>query len=61
MLKNLYRIMKKISLSFCMLYGYNLLVPYKAIIPINIITILTLTLFSYPALFILITIKILIY
>ena len=61
MLKKLYKLLKKLSLSFLILYGYNILVPYKAIIPINLITVLLLTVFSYPALFILIIIKLLIY
>lgn len=61
MLKKIYKILKKLSLSFLILYGYNILVPYKAIIPINMITVLIITVFSYPALFIFIIIKLLIY
>ena len=61
MLKKLYKLLKKISISFFLLYGYNLLVPYKAIIPINIFTITIITIFSYPGLLILITIKLMIY
>lgn len=61
MLKKIYKIMRKLSLSFLMLYGYNILVPYRAIIPINLITVLLLTIFSYPALLMLIIVKLLIY
>ena len=61
MLKKLYKFLKNIVISFFMLYSYNVLVPAKAIIPINIITVLLMTLFKLPALLILIIIKILIY
>lgn len=61
MIKKLYKLLKKISLSFLMLYGYNILVPFRAIIPINIITIFLITIFSYPALITLIIIKLLMY
>ncbi|MBR3898225.1 MAG: pro-sigmaK processing inhibitor BofA family protein [Bacilli bacterium] len=61
MLKKLYKFFKNITLSFFMLYGYNILVPAKAIIPINLITITLMTIFKLPALLILIMIKILIY
>ncbi len=61
MLKKLYKFLKNIILSIFMLYGYNVLVPAKAIIPINIITILIMTILKIPALIILIMIKLLIY
>ena len=61
MLKKILTYSKRIIMSFFMLYGYNLLVPAPAIIPINYITLVTITLFNIPALIILITIKILIF
>lgn len=61
MLNKLIKLLKKIIVSFFILYGYNLIVPMKAIIPINIITVSLLTLFNFPALICLIIIKILIY
>ncbi len=54
-------ILKKILAAFFMLYGYNILVPAVAIIPINIITIVILTIFSLPGLIFLIIIRLLIY
>ena len=61
MLKKLYKFFKNITISFFMLYGYNVLVPAKAIIPINLITISLMTIFKLPALLILIMIKLLIF
>lgn len=54
-------ILKKILAAFFMLYGYNILVPAVAIIPINIITLVILTIFSLPGLIFLIIIRLLIY
>ena len=53
--------MKKVIVSFFMLYGYNLLVPASAIIPINLITVMLITIFSLPALLALIAIKLTVY
>lgn len=61
MLTKLIKLFKKIIVSFFVLYGYNLIVPMKAIIPINIITVSLITLFNFPALIGLIIIKILIF
>ncbi len=61
MIKRIIKYIKKLIMSFFMLYGYNLIVPARAIIPINIITVLLLTIFSVPVLIILIIVKLLIY
>lgn len=61
MIKKIYKLFKNITVSFFILYGYNLLVPAKAIIPINIITVSLTTLLNFKALLILIIIKIMIY
>lgn len=61
MLNKLIQIFKKLLLSFFMLYGFNIIVPSAAIIPINIVTILLLTVFGLPALIFLIIIKVLVY
>ena len=53
--------LKKILLSFFILYGYNILVPSAAIIPINIITVIVISFFNIPGLLFLIIIKLLIY
>lgn len=55
------KIIKKITLGFLILYGYNLLVPARAIIPINIVTVAITTILTIPGLIILIIIKLLIY
>ena len=61
MTKKLYNFFKKIIVSFFMLFGYNILVPATAIIPINVITVLLITFFNLPVLFILIILKLTIY
>lgn len=61
MLNKLVKIIKKIIVSFFLLYGYNVIVPIEAIIPINIITVILVTIFNFPALICLIIVKILIY
>ncbi len=61
MINKLYKFMKKVIVSFFMLYGYNLLVPASAIIPINLITVMLITIFSLPALLALIAIKLTVY
>lgn len=61
MIKKLYKLIKQLSLSFLLLYGYNILVPFRAIIPINVITLFLITVFSYPALITLIIIKLMMY
>ena len=62
MLKKFLKIIKKIIFSAFLLYGYNILaLPINVIIPINIITILIITILGIPALFALILIHVLIY
>jgi len=61
MLNKLTQILKKLVVGFLMLYGYNVIVPAAAIIPINIITVLLLTIFGLPALIFLIIIRVLVY
>lgn len=61
MLSKLGKVLKRILVGFLMLYGYNILVPAAAIIPINIITVLTMTILGIPGLFVLIVIRLLVY
>ncbi len=61
MLDRITNILKKIIVGFLMLYGYNLLVPSAAIIPINVITVILLTIFGLPGLIFLIIIKLIVY
>ena len=55
------KILKKITMGFFILYGYNILVPAKALIPINLITVTITTILGIPGLLILLIIKLLIY
>ncbi len=62
MLKKIFNIIKKIVVSAFILYGYNLLVgPLNLYIPINIITVLLLTIFGIPALISLIVILLIVF
>ena len=61
MLSLITKIIKKITVGFFILYGYNILVPAKALNPINLITVTITTLFGIPGLIILLIIKLLIY
>ena len=60
-LNKLFKILKRIVASFFMLYGYNVIAPATAIIPINIITVILITFFSIPALIFLIIIRLVVY
>ncbi|MBR2588257.1 MAG: pro-sigmaK processing inhibitor BofA family protein [Bacilli bacterium] len=60
-MKKIIKCVRKTIMSFLILYGYNILVPARAIIPINIITVFLITLFNIAGLILLITIKLLIY
>ncbi len=61
MLNKFTQILKKLVVGFLMLYGYNIIVPAAAMIPINIITVILLTIFGLPALIFLIIIRVLVY
>lgn len=52
MLKKIFNLLKKIVVSAFALYGFNLLVsPLNLIIPINLITVGSLSLLGLPAIF----------
>lgn len=62
MMKKMVFIIKKFFLGFFILYGYNLLgVQFNCIIPINIVTILLVSIFGTPALMSLIFLYLIIY
>lgn len=51
MLKQIFKIIKKIIMSVFLLYGYNLIAaPLGFIIPINLITVSLISLLGIPAL-----------
>lgn len=62
MLKKIYQFLKKIIFSSFFLYGYNLLAsPLNLFIPINVFTVLILSILGIPALFGFIVIKLIIF
>lgn len=62
MLKLIFKIIKRIVVSSFLLYGYNLIVqPLGIMIPINVITVGSLTILGIPALLCLIFIMIFIF
>lgn len=62
MIRLIGNIIKKIVVSTFLLYGFNLIVaPLNIIIPINIITVLAISVLGLPALFSFLIILILIY
>ena len=51
MLKKIFSVLKKVVFYSFLLYGYNLLVnPLNLMVPINVITVLALSIFGVPAL-----------
>lgn len=62
MVKKVLNILKKIVISGFLLYGYNLIsAPLNIMIPINVITVLCLTVLGVPALFAFILIHIILF
>lgn len=56
MLKKIFQVLKKIVFSMLLIYGYNLIaVPLGILVPLNILTILYVSIFGVPALLSLIT------
>jgi len=51
MLRKFFSFFKKILFSIFLLYGYNLIASsFNVVIPINVITVLTIAIFGIPAL-----------
>ncbi len=62
MLKKIFKFMRKVIFSFFFLYSYNLIAsPLNLIVPINIITVLAISILGVPAIFSFIIILLLIY
>lgn len=62
MIKKLFLIIKKVTISFFLLYTFNIIIqPLNFIIPINYITVLSISFFGIPALLSLITLSIFIF
>ena len=59
-MKNIVNLLKKIIISGFLLYGYNLIaVNFNMILPINVITLFSVTFLGTPALFALVLFRIL--
>ena len=59
-MKNIVSLIKKIIISGFLLYGYNLIaVNFNMILPINVITLFSVTFLGTPALFALVLFRIL--
>ena len=62
MLKKLFIIIRKVTVSFFLLYAYNLIIqPLGLIIPINVITVLSISILGIPALLSLISLSVFIF
>lgn len=62
MIQKIFKFVKRLIFSSFLLYGYNMLsLPLNIIVPINVITILGITILGIPALFAFILIHIFIY
>lgn len=62
MLKKLFIIIRKVTVSFFLLYAYNLIIqPLGLIIPINVITVLSISILGIPALLSLIALSVFIF
>lgn len=62
MLKKVWEIIRKVVVSTLLIYGLNLLIaPMNLMIPINIITVLSLTILGIPALCSLVLILVLVF
>lgn len=62
MIKRIFKLISKIIISIFILYGFNLIAaPINIIIPINIITVLALTILGIPALVALILILVIVF
>ncbi len=61
-MKKIAVVLKKIILSAFILYGYNLIaVKFNLTIPINIITVSSVSILGFPILFVLVLLKVLMF
>lgn len=60
-MKNVIELLKKIIMSYIVLYGYNLIAAnFNMLIPINLITVLLITILGVPSLIALVLLKIIV-
>ncbi|HIT10442.1 MAG TPA: pro-sigmaK processing inhibitor BofA family protein [Candidatus Onthousia faecigallinarum] len=61
-MKKILEIIKKIILSAFILYGYNLIATrFNLVIPINIITLLSVSFLGFPMLFVLVLLRVILF
>ena len=62
MIKKIFNVVKKVVISGFLLYGYNIITaPLNIMVPINFITVSSLTILGFPALFAFILIHIILF
>lgn len=62
MIKKIVNLVKKIVISGFLLYGYNIITaPLNIMVPINLITVSSLTVLGFPALFAFILIRVILF
>ena len=60
-MQNVIELLKKIIMSYIVLYGYNLIAAnFNMLIPINLITVLLVTILGVPSLIALVLLKIIV-
>lgn len=61
-MKKVWRILQKIIISTFILYGYNLIATrFNLVIPINVFTVGSVSIFGFPMLFVLVLLKVLMF
>ena len=61
-IKKVWRFLQKIIISTFILYGYNLIATrFNLVIPINIITVGSVSILGFPMLFVLVLLKVLMF
>ena len=61
-MKKVWRILQRIIISTFILYGYNLIATrFNLVIPINVITVGSVSLLGFPMLFVLVLLKVLMF
>ena len=61
-MKKVLSLLKKVILSFIILYGYNLIASrFNLIIPINIMTVGSISVLGFPILFVFVLLKVILF
>ena len=61
-MKKVWRVLQKIIISTFILYGYNLIATrFNLVIPINVFTVVSVSILGFPMLFVLVLLKVLMF